>query len=82
VLELDIPAGRRIRPLDRALAQARAAGIPQRCVAEEAGISVSLLSQIVHGHAPVTPSTAAALARALGREPADLFPGLINERAA
>ena len=75
MLELTIPAARRVRPLDRALSEARAAGIPARAVAEEAGISASLLSIIANGRAAVTPRTAEALARALGREVAELFPG-------
>jgi hypothetical protein len=63
-----------VRPLARALAIARAAGIPARCVAEEAGISPALLSMVASGTVPATEATREGLARALGCSEKDLFP--------
>jgi transcriptional regulator with XRE-family HTH domain len=74
VLETTIPAARRVRPLARALTEARAAGVPQWAVAEEAGISPGLLSTIARGKASATDTVAEAVARALGRPVRELFP--------
>jgi transcriptional regulator with XRE-family HTH domain len=74
VLDTTIPAARRVRPLARALSQARLMGIPAWAVAEEAGVSEALLSMIANGRTPATDSAADAIARALGRSTRDLFP--------
>lgn len=70
-----IPAARRVSPLTRALEEARAAGIPQWAVAEEAGISPALLSMVARGRIRATRSSCEAIARALGRQVSELFPG-------
>lgn len=80
MLETTIPAARRVRPLARALTEAREAGVPQWAVAEEAGISPALLSMISRGRVPVSASAAEGIARALGRDVAELFPSVIGER--
>jgi hypothetical protein len=60
--------------LARALAEARALGVPSYAVAEEAGISASLLSMMTRGRARVTDENAVAIAAALGRTVAEVFP--------
>jgi transcriptional regulator with XRE-family HTH domain len=72
--ETTIPAARRVRPLSRALTELQALGIPAWAVAEEAGISPALLSMVARGRTSVSPSTAEAIGRALGRDPSELFP--------
>jgi transcriptional regulator with XRE-family HTH domain len=61
-------------PLARAIGEARAVGVPGYAIAEYAGISPALLSMIVRGRARATDATARSIARALDRDPSDLFP--------
>jgi len=76
-LTLDqIPAAARLSPLQRALAEARAAGCPQWAVADTAGISRSMLSRAASGESGVSERTAHAIAAALGRPVDSLFPEL------
>jgi hypothetical protein len=80
----DIPAARRVCPnlaLAKALGEARVLGVPAWAVAAEAGISPALLSMILRGAARVTEANAYAIARALGREADELFPGVTRNRA-
>jgi hypothetical protein len=75
-----IPAARRqTRPnvtLVGALTGARLTGVPQWAVAEEAGISPSLLSMIARGRARATDENARAIAAALGQPVHELFPSV------
>jgi transcriptional regulator with XRE-family HTH domain len=69
-----IPAARFVRPITRALNEARAAGIPAYAIARAADVSPGLLSRISSGQLPATPATAEAIAGALGRPRRELFP--------
>jgi hypothetical protein len=73
----NIPAARQTRrrniPLAKALAEARALGVPQWAVAAEAQISPGLLSMIVRGAARATDANQQAIAAALGRRREELF---------
>ncbi len=71
---IQIPAARQVTPFARALEIARAVGVPAWAIAQEAGISESLVSQLSRGRVPATPETAVAIARALGGDPRALFP--------
>lgn len=76
-MTLAIPAARCVRlhvPLARALAEARALGVPSYAVAEAAGISPALLSMITRGRARATDENASAIAAALGRPVGEVFP--------
>jgi len=54
---------------------------PGWAVAAEAGISPSLLSMITRGGARATEANARAIAKALGRDPSELFPGVARVEA-
>jgi transcriptional regulator with XRE-family HTH domain len=73
---MTIPASRHVRPITRAVAQARAAGVPAYAIAREANISQALLSMIVNGRAPVTRATGEKIAQALGVDVNEIFPEL------
>lgn len=66
--------GRPNMELAHALAEARLTGVPAYRVAMAANVSPSLLSMIVRGVARATDETRAAIAAALGRDQAELFP--------
>lgn len=51
-------------------------GRPQRWLAEQAGMSVSHLSDIMNGHKGTTPEQARKLADILKKRPGTLFPQL------
>jgi transcriptional regulator with XRE-family HTH domain len=69
------PAVARVHPLKRELIKIRQQhGVSARVVAQEAGISESALSQIIAGNQRPSAETKAAIARALGVEPWQIFP--------
>lgn len=76
---LEIPAARYVPegnlPLALALGEARAYGVPAYSVAAAAGIAASTLSMIQRGRLRPSEQVAAAIAAALGRDMAELFPG-------
>jgi transcriptional regulator with XRE-family HTH domain len=61
------------RELTIALAEARVAGRPMYRVAAEAHIDPKTLARIAAGRQAPHPVTREAIARALGRDPAELF---------
>ena len=66
----------RRRELCRALAEAKAAGRTTADVATDAHIARATLSRIANGHRTPNRLTRESIARALDREPAELFPDL------
>ena len=72
-----IPAADHVRPnlaLLHALTEARGFGVPAYAVASAAGVSPALLSMIARGRVRATDQNAHAIAQALGRSTAELFP--------
>jgi len=65
-----------------ALSAAKLDGRTNFDVASDAGLAPSLLSYILNRRVEPSPEQAAALGRALGEEPARLFPSLNDEAPA
>ena len=76
-MQSTIPAARHVRPLTRALASARAAGVPAYAVAEAARVSRSYLSMVASGEILPTAERAERIAAALGCGTAELFPTVV-----